>query len=158
MSLSLFLDSDSFHRGIHQCSLPWKQSKWGLRLWCKDVCRCLLWTWHGHSSYLALKTSTQEFSQGWSFLQSIIHCPKPMLFSFLQASIFSSFSGEIFSPQTQIGLEQSAQPFGQLTLQGQSIEYYINDFINQINCESFTVHAFSESPSTIHKTICIRTS
>ena len=77
-------------------------------------------TWQGHASYSALKLPTHVFSQAWSFLQSMMHCPKPMLFTFLHVSKLSLFCGEGFSPQTQISFGQSTHPLGQLTLQGQS--------------------------------------
>ena len=80
----------------------------------------LILTWHGHFSYSALKTSTHKVSQAWSFLQSIIHCPKVMLFSVLQFCRLFRFWFEGFSPQTQKALWQSVQPFGQFTLHGQS--------------------------------------
>ena len=96
---------------------PRGQLSWKKSLIFKNV---LNTTWQGHSSYLFLKVSTHKFSQFWSLLHWIMHNPKSMLFSFLQASKLSSFWGVGFSPQTQIGFGQSEQPFGQFTLHGQS--------------------------------------
>ena len=53
-------------------------------------------------------------------MQSITHFPRSILFFVMQISRLSLFSGDGFSPQTQIGLGQSEQPFGQLRLHGQS--------------------------------------
>ena len=72
-------------------------------------------TWHGHVSYCALKWSTHVFSQAWSFLQSMIHCPKSILLSLLHVSRFA-----LFCDKQQIGFGQLTHPFGQLVLQGQS--------------------------------------
>lgn len=77
-------------------------------------------TWHGHWSYCTLNIFTHDCSQVCSPLQSMMHWPRFILFSFMHFCKLSSFWGDGFSPQTQIGFGQSLQPFGQLLLQGQS--------------------------------------
>ena len=76
----------------------------------------------------------------------------------MQISRLSLFSGDGFSPQTQIGLGQSEQPFGQLRLHGQSeinhLEYHN---YSQYYSLSSTVDTVCQRPSTLNQTVRITT-
>ena len=74
-----------------------------------------IWT----SSHMIIFTRLVISAHDWSFLQSMMHWPKLILFSFMQSCKLSSFWVVGFSPQTQIGLGQPMQPFGQFVLQGE---------------------------------------
>ena len=79
-----------------------------------------IFTWHGHWLNWSLNWLTHDCSQVWSSLQSTMHWPRSILFSRLHRSRLSSFWGDLFWPQTQIGFGQPLQPSGQLVLHGQS--------------------------------------
>ena len=119
------------------------------------------YTWQGHPPYCDLKVSTHAFSQPWSLLHSIMHNPKSTLLSFLHVSKLSWFWGVGFSPHTQIGFEQSEQPFGQFTLHGQSERFVEIEFrersiyLEYSQSELFRIPLDSLYPSKIMYSQCI---
>ena len=91
-----------------------------------------IFTWHGHWLYWSLNWLTHDCSQVWSSLQSTMHWPRSILFSRLHRSRLSSFWGDLFWPQTQIGFGQPLQPSGQLVLHGQSENIMPQNFHSSI--------------------------
>ena len=111
-----------------------------------------LFTWHGHWPYRSLNELTHDSSQDWSSLQLMMHWPRSILFSFIHSCKLSSFWGDGFSPQTQIGFGHPLQPFGQLTLHGQSYKLNIYD---ENFLDILTVNALIKNSSTFNEAVSV---